>query len=134
MCGANHLTGRLNYPSSLSSLSMPAFVSSVLCGRLSLRRASGLRQCVSDKRRSFVHVAARPLRASLSMSMTHEMANASILLADDIYGQIAVGGFGIVAASIFGVIVVGYLVRNNMEAVRCENKTNPSTQLHKMSW
>jgi len=45
-------------------------------------------------------------------------AAAGLLLADDIYGQIALGGFAIIASGVVGALVTGWLVNRNYDVVR----------------
>jgi len=45
-------------------------------------------------------------------------AAAALLLADDIYGEIALGGFAIIASGVVGALVTGWLVNRNYDVVR----------------
>jgi hypothetical protein len=57
----------------------------------------------------------------MAVSITQAVGS-GILVADDIYGRLAVGGIGIAVGSVLAVVVLGFIVRNNRENV-CRGDT-----------
>lgn len=64
-------------------------------------------------------IAPRSVRQSRRVRNVPQASMASTLLvADDIYGQIFLGGLTIIMAGIVGTVIVGLLIRRNYEEVR----------------
>jgi ABC-type xylose transport system permease subunit len=54
----------------------------------------------------------------------------AVLLAEDIYGELARGGFGIIASGVVGAMIVGYIMQGSMDEVwyRCSRSLLVRTQ------
>jgi hypothetical protein len=98
-------------------LKMSAFVSAPFHGWSAMRPDGRQRkQPRCWRRRHSFNASVTCPRASMAVSITQAVGS-SILVADDIYGRLAVGGIGIAVGSVLAVVVLGFIVRNNRENV-----------------
>ncbi|GAB0497817.1 hypothetical protein MMPV_009154 [Pyropia vietnamensis] len=59
-------------------------------------------------------------RQSVRMGVPAAAGAAALLLAEDIYGQIALGGVAIIASGVVGALITGWLINRNYDALEAE--------------
>lgn len=63
---------------------------------------------------------------SVRMGVTAVTGAAALLLAEDVYGQIALGGVAIIASGVVGALITGWLVNRNYDVLEEEFRNRDS--------